>query len=57
MKKIRQIAIGFMMIGSLQAQTLNGRYEGAVSRDGSIQLLNFELYTEEGIQKGTYEIP
>ncbi|WP_299116431.1 alpha/beta fold hydrolase [uncultured Winogradskyella sp.] len=36
---------------------MTGRFEGALSRDGSIQLLNFNFSIENGIQKGTYEIP
>ncbi|MGE0567008.1 MAG: alpha/beta hydrolase family protein [Bacteroidia bacterium] len=39
------------------AQKLTGRYEGAVSRDGSIQLVNFDFFVDGKIQKGTYEIP
>lgn len=39
------------------SQNLNGRYEGAVTRDGSIQLVNFDFRYENGEQKGTYEIP
>ena len=57
MKKIGQIALGFLMISAMYGQNLNGRYEGAITRDGSIQLVNFEFYNEEGVQKGTYEIP
>lgn len=39
------------------SQNLNGRYEGAVTRDGSIQLVNFDFHYENDNQKGTYEIP
>ncbi|SMD32258.1 Pimeloyl-ACP methyl ester carboxylesterase [Reichenbachiella faecimaris] len=41
----------------LHAQHLTGRFEGAVSREGSIQLVNFDFYVAEGMQKATYEIP
>jgi len=39
------------------SQNLEGRYEGAVSRDGSVQLISFDFFIEKGVQKGTYEIP
>ncbi len=39
------------------AQNLDGRFEGAVTRDGSVQLVNFEFYMKDGRQKGNYEIP
>lgn len=57
MKRVQQI-IGFILIvNSIYSQNLNGRFEGAVTRDGSIQLVNFDFYNEKGVQKGTYEIP
>ena len=57
MKKIKHISLILLSINSLYGQNINGRYEGAVSRDGSVQLVSFDFYNEEGIQKGTYEIP
>lgn len=36
---------------------LQGRYAGAISRDGSIQLVEMDFCWENGIQKGTYSIP
>ncbi len=47
----------FLLLNSVFGQNLEGRFEGAVSRDGSIQLVNFDFYSEDGVQKGTYEIP
>jgi len=47
----------FSMLNSVYGQNLNGRFEGAVTRDGSVQLVNFDFYSEQGIKKGTYEIP
>lgn len=40
-----------------EAQPIHGRYEGAVSREGSIQLVSFDFFEENGVQKATYEIP
>lgn len=57
MKKIKNIALILLMVNYTHGQNLNGRYEGAVTRDGSVQLVNFDFYYESGIQKGTYEIP
>lgn len=47
----------FLIFNSVYGQNLDGRFEGAVTRDGSVQLVNFDFYVENGIQKGTYEIP
>ena len=57
MKGIGIVLLVFLFVISTNGQDLNGRYSGAVSRDGSVQLVNFEFYTEAGRQKGTYEIP
>jgi len=51
------IIFSITIISTAYSQNLEGRYEGAVSRDGSIQLVNFDFIIEDGIQKGTYEIP
>lgn len=57
MKKIVNIVLMLTMFNYVHGQNLSGRFEGAVNRDGSIQLVNFNFYSEDGIQKGTYEIP
>ncbi len=43
--------------GILYGQNITGRYEGAVTRMGSVQLVNLDFYTDNGVQKATYEIP
>jgi uncharacterized protein len=57
MKVIGQTFLIFLLVNFVYGQNLNGRFEGAVTRDGSVQLVNFDFYMEDGIQKGTYEIP
>lgn len=41
----------------IHGQDLKGSYQGALSRDGSIQLVNFHFSFENGKQSGTYDIP
>ena len=57
MKKFGSIILMMLMYNYVNSQNLSGRFEGAVTRDGSVQLVNFDFYSEQGIQKGTYEIP
>jgi uncharacterized protein len=57
MKIFKHITLVFLVVSSVYGQNINGRFEGAVTREGSVQLMNFDFYNEEGIQKGTYEIP
>ncbi len=56
--KINLIAtILVLFVHNAKAQNITGRYEGAVSREGSIQLVSFDFFVDKGNQKGTYEIP
>jgi len=55
--RIKLGIIVLLITNNLYSQNLNGRFEGAVTRDGSVQLVNFDFFIEDGIQKGTYEIP
>lgn len=57
MKKLGRIVLILLLVNYVHGQNLSGRFEGAVSRDGSIQLVNFDFYIKNGIQKGSYEIP
>lgn len=57
MKRVQLIIAFYFIANASFGQILEGRYEGAVTRDGSVQFVNFDFYNEEGIQKGTYEIP
>lgn len=57
MKNIKLSLIVLLISNSLYSQNLNGRFEGALSRDGSVQFVNLDFSFENGIQKGTYEIP
>lgn len=57
MKKIEQLLLLLLFTNYTYGQDLNARFEGALSRDGSVQLINFEFKNENGIQTGIYEIP
>ncbi|MBV7268699.1 alpha/beta hydrolase family protein [Winogradskyella luteola] len=39
------------------SQGIEGRYDGAVNREGSIQVVSFNFFLDSGNQKATYEIP
>jgi uncharacterized protein len=45
------------VVASVRAQNPTGHYEGAVSRDGSVQLVKADFVTIDGKLTGTYDIP
>jgi uncharacterized protein len=56
MSKILLLLFFVMSYGSY-AFELNGFYKGAVTRDGSVQMVEINFTFENGVQKGKYFIP
>ena len=57
---MKKIFTCFLLITALcqcYPQLIEGTYSGAVSREGSLQLVTFEFVKKDGKVEGTYEIP
>jgi pimeloyl-ACP methyl ester carboxylesterase len=58
MRKLRGLIVACLMVVScIHAQSPAGHFEGAVTRDGSVQLMQVDLDTSGGVIAGSLDIP